>query len=257
VTPAAFPAPDPERRGRWAAELAAGRLGGAALPDLLRDYGIPAARSRSVASPEGALAAAAEVGYPVVLKTDEPAVVHKSDVGGVLPGLAGPAAVAAGYRDLAARLGPRVLVCQTAAAGTEMILGIARDPALGPLIVVGAGGVLTELLADRAVALPPVDRGGALRMLRGLRVAALLAGVRGQPRADLASIADAITGLSALACELGDVLEALDINPLICGPAGVIAVDARAVPRRAAPGASRPSRSSPTQDRPHAEAEPV
>ena len=149
----------------------------------------------------------------------------------MLLGLAGPGALAAGYRELAARLGPRVLVCETAAPGTEMLLGIVRDPALGPLIVAGAGGVLTELLADRVVALPPVDRGGALRMLRRLRVSALLGGLRGQPPADLGSIADAITGLSALACELGDALDAFDINPLICGPAGAIAVDALAVRR--------------------------
>jgi hypothetical protein len=152
----------------------------------------------------------------------------------VLVGLAGPAAVTAGYRDLAARLGPRVLVCEAVATGTEIILGIARDPALGPLIVVGAGGVLTELLADRAVALPPVDRAHALRMLARLRVSALLAGARGQPPANLVAIAAAITGLSALACELGDALDALDINPLICGPSGAVAVDALVVPRLAA-----------------------
>ena len=128
-----------------------------------------------------------------------------------------------------------MLVCETAAPGTEMLIGIARDPALGPLIVVGAGGVLAELLADRAVALPPVDCFGALRMLRRLRVWALLDGVRGQPPADLDSIVGAITGLSAMASELGDALQAFDINPLICGPGGAVAVDALAVPRRAAP----------------------
>ena len=166
-----------------------------------------------------------------MLKTDEPGMAHKSDVGGVLLGLDGPDALAAGYRDMSARLGPRVLVCETAAPGTEMLLGIVRDPALGPLIVVGAGGVLTELLADRVVALPPVDHCGALRMLRRLRVSALLDGARGQPPADLDGIAAAITGLSALACELGDALDALDINPLICGPAGAVAVDALVVAR--------------------------
>src|SRR5487761_1112057 len=229
---AAPPESDPERRSRWARAIASGPLGGAALSDLLRDYGIPAARTRAAASQQAVLAAAAEIGYPVVLKTDEAGVAHKSDVGGVRLGLAGPAAVAAGYQELADRLGPRVLVCETAAAGTELILGLARDPALGPLIVVGAGGVLVELLADRVVALPPVDHCGALRMLSRLRASALLAGVRGQQPADLASVADAITGLSAIATELGDHLEAFDINPLICGPAGAVAVDARAVPRR-------------------------
>ena len=229
------PARDADRRRRWTRALAAGRLGGAALLVMLRDYGIPAARVRSAASCEAALSAAEQIGYPVVLKTDEPGVSHKSDVGGVLPGVAGPPGLVAGYRDLAARLGPRVLVCETAVPGTEMLIGISRDPALGPLIVVGAGGVLAELFADRAVALPPVDCFGALRMLRRLRVWALLDGVRGQQPADLGSIVGAITGLSAMACELGDALQAFDINPLICGPGGAVAVDALAVPRRATP----------------------
>ena len=93
-----------------------------------------------------------------MLKTDEPGIPHKSDSGGVLLGIRGPAELTAAYRDLSARLGPRVLVCETIPPGTELALGIARDPGLGPLIVVGAGGVLVELLADRAVALPPVSR---------------------------------------------------------------------------------------------------
>jgi len=225
------PAHNVGRRSRWANALANRGLSGAGLPALLRDYGIPAVRVRAAASSKGVLAAARHLGYPVVLKTHEPGVAHKSDVGGVLLGLDGPDALAAAYRDLSVRLGPRVLVCETAAPGIEMLLGIVRDPALGPLIVVGAGGVLTELLADRVVALPPVDHCGALRMLRRLRVSALLDGARGQPPADLAGIAAAITGLSALACDLGDTLDALDINPLICGPAGSVAVDALIVPR--------------------------
>jgi acetate---CoA ligase (ADP-forming) len=223
------PAQDAGRRSRWADALARGELGGAALPALLRDYGIPTAQVRAAASVEGALAGARQIGYPVVLKTDEPGMAHKSDVGGVLLGLDGPDALAAGYRDMSSRLGPGVLVCETAAPGTEMLLGVVRDPALGPLIVVGAGGVLTELLADRVVTLPPVDHCGALRMLRRLRVSALLDGARGQPPADLNGVAAAITGLSALACELGDALDALDINPLICGAAGAVAVDALVV----------------------------
>jgi acetate---CoA ligase (ADP-forming) len=214
------------RRERWAGALASGWLGGAELAGLLRDYGVPVVRTCAAASLAGVLAGADEVGYPVVLKTAEPGVAHKSDVGGVLPGLADAAALAAGYRDLAARLGPRALVCETARPGTEILLGVARDPALGPLVVIGAGGVLAELFADRVVVLPPVDREKALRMLRKLRVFALLSGVRGQPPADLASVADAVTGVSAIATELGGSFAALDINPLICGPAGAVAVDA-------------------------------
>ena len=125
-----------------------------------------------------------------------------------------------------------MLVCETVPPGTELALGVARDPDLGPLVVVGAGGVLVELLADRAVALPPVGDEQARRMIGGLRTGRLLAGVRGAPPADIAAVTRAITGLSALAIELGDELAALDVNPLICGPGGAVAVDALAVRRR-------------------------
>jgi len=148
----------------------------------------------------------------------------------VLLGLAGPAALAAAYQDLAERLGRRVLVGQTIPAGPELSLGLARDHELGPLLVVGAGGVLVELLADRAVALPPVGPEQARQLIGQLRVAALLAGARGQPAADLDAVADAIAALSRLACDLGDALDALDINPLICGPSGAVAADVLAVP---------------------------
>jgi acyl-CoA synthetase (NDP forming) len=231
ATPLApVPVIDAARRARWTALLAAGEADGAALAGLLRDYGITVARSRSAVSEAGALAAAAELGYPVVLKTDEPGIAHKSDAGGVVLGLAGPAALAAAYQDLAERLGRRVLVCETIPAGPELALGLARDHELGPLLVVGAGGVLVELLADRAVALPPVGPEQARAMVGELRVAALLTGARGQPAADLDAVVAAITGLSQLAAELGDALEALDINPLICGPHGAVAVDALAIP---------------------------
>jgi acyl-CoA synthetase (NDP forming) len=205
--------------------------GGPELFSLLREYGIPAVRTAAAASRKAALAAADEIGYPVVVKTDEPGIAHKSDVGGVRLGLAGPAAAGAAYDDLAARLGPRVVVCETAAPGTELALGIVRDPALGPLLVIGAGGVLVEILAERAVLLAPVTRSAAMAALGRLRIAPVLAGSRGQPAADLGAIAGAITGLSRLACDLADALQALDINPLICTPSGALAVDALLIPR--------------------------
>jgi acetate---CoA ligase (ADP-forming) len=232
--PAPHPAQVPGSTARrWRDTLARhpGGLGGAVLFDLLRDYGIPAVRARQVATRGAALAAAAAIGYPVVLKTDEPDITHKSDVGGVRLGLGDPGAAGAAYDDLAARLGPRVLVCETAPPGAELALGIVRDAALGPLLVISAGGVLIEIFAERAVLLAPVTRSAAVAALGRLRLAAVLAGTRGQPRADLGAIAGAITGLSRLACDLGDALDALDINPLICGPSGAIAADALLVPR--------------------------
>jgi acetate---CoA ligase (ADP-forming) len=228
---------DPGRRERWRRVLAAGPLDGATQLDLLRDYGLPVVRARRAATAAEAVRHAGALGYPVVLKTGDPAITHKSDVGGVVTGLAGPVALTAAYTALAARLGPKVLVCETAPPGVELSLGLARDPALGPLIVVAAGGVLVELLADRAVALPPVGHARALGLLSRMRSAELLDGVRGAPPADRDAIARAITALSALALELGDALDALDINPLICGADGAVAVDALAIPALALPPA--------------------
>ncbi|HEU5390720.1 MAG TPA: acetate--CoA ligase family protein [Streptosporangiaceae bacterium] len=209
--------------------------GGPGLFALLRGYGIPVARTEPAASRDTALAAADKIGYPVVLKTAEPGIAHKSDVGGVRLGLADPDGLAAAYDDVAARLGPNVLVSQTAPPGTELALGLVRDPVLGPLLIISAGGVLIEIFNERVVLLAPVARPAALAAIQRLRLAPVLSGARGQPPADLGAIADAIEALSRLACDLGDAIDALDLNPLICGPHGAVAVDALLLPRPAPP----------------------
>jgi acetate---CoA ligase (ADP-forming) len=229
--PAGCPPPDPGRLARARDLLAQAGQSGAAQLALLAEYGITVARTERAADAGQVLAAAERIGYPVVLKTDEPGIAHKSDVGGVRLGLAGPEDLTAAYANLATRLGPAVLVCQSVPPGTELALGLVRDPALGPLIVVGAGGILVELIADRVVALPPLTADEAAGLIGELRVARLLAGVRGADQADMAAVTQAITGLADLACELGDHLEALDINPLICGPHGAVAADALVIPR--------------------------
>ncbi|HXP21171.1 MAG TPA: acetate--CoA ligase family protein [Streptosporangiaceae bacterium] len=226
------------RRARALELLAAGAGGGASQLALLREYGIAVTRAERASEAGAVLAAAAAIGYPVVLKTDEPSIAHKSDAHGVLLGIDGPAQLADAYADLARRLGPAVLVCETAPPGVELALGVVRDDALGPLLVVGAGGVLVELLADRAVALPPVGPDQARELLAGLRISTVLAGPRGAPTADLDAIVSAITSLSDLALDLVDQIEALDINPLICGPHGAIAVDALVI-RHSASGSGR------------------
>jgi acetate---CoA ligase (ADP-forming) len=223
--------PDVARRDRWAARLADG-ASGAELLGLLRDYGIPAVRAVSASTLDGALAAAADIGYPVALKTGEPGIAHKTDVGGVRLGVAGPEELTTGYADLAARLGPRVTVCPLVPPGPELIVGMARDPALGPLIVTGPGGVLADLFPERTVALPPLTMTAAASSVSRLRFAEVLAGVRGSQPCDTAAVAAAIAAFSVLIGELGDWLEAFDVNPLICGPSGVLAVDALAVLRR-------------------------
>ena len=167
----------------------------------------------------------------MVLKTDEPGIAHKSDAGGVVLGLRDPDALGAAYQDLAERLGRRVLVCETIPAGPELSLGLARDHELGPLLVVGAGGVLVELLADRAVALPPVGPEQARRMLgRAPGGPRCWPGCAASPRPTWTRSRPPSPGCPQLAAELGDALEALDINPLICGPHGAVAVDALAIP---------------------------
>jgi acyl-CoA synthetase (NDP forming) len=211
--------------------LQASPTSGSAQLALLAEYGIRVALTSPVSGPAEAVAAAACIGYPVVLKTDEPSIAHKSDVGGVVLGIADEPALRAAYADLASRLGPAALVCETVPPGVELALGVVTDPDLGPLIVVGAGGTLVELIADRAVALPPVTHDGAMPLLSGLKISKLLAGLRGAQPANLEAIAAAITALSTLATDLGPDLEALDINPLICSATGAIAVDALVLPR--------------------------
>jgi acetate---CoA ligase (ADP-forming) len=222
---------DQVRQRRWLEALAAGRLSPEDSLALLADYGLDVVTTRQVWSREDAIAVAGALGYPVVLKTAAPDVTHKTEVGGVRLGLLDSAAVAAAYDEMAGRLGPEVVVAQTAPAGVELSLGIARDAQLGPLVVVAAGGVLVELLADRAVALPPVDVAGARRMLGRLRLRPLLDGVRGGPAADLNGVCAAVEAVGQIAVELGDALVALDVNPVLAGPTGCVAVDVLVLPR--------------------------
>jgi len=110
--------------------------------------------------------------------------------------------------------------------GVEIALGIVRDPQFGPLVLVGAGGVLVEIMRDRRLAMPPLDEARARSMIDRLEVRPLLNGIRGQPAADVDALTRTIAAMSWLAQDLGDHLEAIDANPVICGPSGCVAVDA-------------------------------
>jgi len=214
-------------RARWRDRLANGaRLSEHDGLSLLAEYGLETAASRSASSAEAAVEAATGIGFPVVLKTAAPGITHKSDVDGVRVGLADADAVLAAYDDLGSRLGPDVTVAAMVPPGIEMALGVLADPTFGPLVLVGAGGVLVEVLHDRALALPPLDRAGARRMIDGLAVRPVLDGVRGAEPADVDALADAIVRLSVLASDLGELIAALDVNPVIVGPKGCVAVDA-------------------------------
>jgi acyl-CoA synthetase (NDP forming) len=219
-------------RDRWRRRLGeAGRpLGEVEGLALLADWGVPVVAAEVASSLEEAVGAAGRVGWPVALKTAAPGVLHKSDVGGVRLGLDGPGPLADAYADLAARLGPWVTVAAMAGPGVELALGVVADPQFGPLVMVAAGGVLVEVLGDRRFALPPVDHRQARAMIDRLAVRPLLDGVRGGPPADLDAVARAVVDLSVLAVDLGGRLAALDVNPLVAGPDGCLAVDALVVP---------------------------
>jgi len=171
-------------RERWRDRLSdPGRpLGEAEALELLADWGVPVVATEVVTEPEAAREAAERIGWPVALKTAAPGIAHKSEVGGVWLGLDGPERLAAAYDDLAARLGPRLLVAAMAGPGVELALGVVADPQFGPLVMVAAGGVLVEVLRDRRFALPPVDHRQALALLDRLAVRPLLDGVPGAPR---------------------------------------------------------------------------
>ena len=216
---------DAARQSRWAERLAAGPLSADESVLLLADYNITSPASLRCTTSVDAVAAGRSIGYPVVLKTDVAGIVHRSDVGGVILSIADEAALDTAYRDLAGRLGPEVVVAEAVPAGVELSIGLVRDPHLGPVVVIGSGGVLVEVLSDRAVRLPPLDRERAVRAVATLRVAEVLAGVRGAPPVDMDSVADAVVAVSTLALELGDRIDGLDINPLSCRAEGCVALD--------------------------------
>jgi acyl-CoA synthetase (NDP forming) len=218
----AEPQVDTKRRDRWRTALAAWAPEMAF--DLLADYGIPVAAPRVADSLEEVMSAAADVGFPMAMKTL--AAEHKSDVGGVVLGIADHETLRTQYAALAGRLGPAVTLQPMVPAGAEVSIGMVRDESFGPLLVIAAGGTLVELLADRVLAMPPVSQDTALRLLEGLRISKLLAGWRGAAAADTAALAAAIVGFSQLARELGDCVDAVEANPVIASPAGAMAVDA-------------------------------
>jgi acyl-CoA synthetase (NDP forming)/acyl-CoA thioesterase FadM len=231
------PAAPPERKGRGEGKYyailsyAAGPLDEHASAEILRAYGVPVAEARLADSLDEVGRAARQLGFPVALKTAAGAL-HKTDAGGVRLGLADEAALEAAYRDLSARLGPRALVQKMAPPGVELILGLARDPQFGLMLTVGMGGIAVEVFKDaRLLALPPRPEDVRAALL-GLRGAPMLRGLRGRPPADVEAVVQAALRLADLAHDLGDKIEAVDINPLIALPEGVIAVDALIIPRQ-------------------------
>jgi acyl-CoA synthetase (NDP forming) len=188
---------------------------------LLGAYGIPLVPEQTAAGADEAVAAAEEIGYPVVVKTAA-AGAHKTETGGVELDVADEAAV----REAVGRIGAPVLVQRYLRGGTELLAGVVQDPVFGPLVAFGPGGVFAELIGDAAFRLAPLTDVDAEELVTGGKAGRLVAGFRGAPAADAAALSDLVHRLGRLAEDVPEVCE-LDLNPVIAGPSGCVAVDAR------------------------------
>jgi acetate---CoA ligase (ADP-forming) len=188
---------------------------------LLSAYGLPLVSERRVESVDDAVVAADELGYPVVVKTAE-AGAHKTESGGVAVDLRDSEAV----REAAQRIGAPLLVQPMVRGGVELLVGAVQDPVFGPLIAVGPGGTLAELIGDAAFRLTPLTDFDAQELVRTGKAGILLSGFRGAAPADSEAVEDLLLRVSQLADDLPELAE-LDLNPVIAGPGGCVVVDAR------------------------------
>ena len=207
---------------------------------VLAAYGVPVPPEKTVQSAVDAEAAAGAIGYPVALKVESPDIAHKTEAGVVRLGLRDGGAVARAFgeiMDAAARVpgAPQidgVSVQRMAPAGVELVVGAKVDPQFGPLVVVGSGGILVELLQDSVAALAPIGTAEALGLLRRLKGYRLLAGFRGRPAVALERVAELIARVSEFAADHAWNIAEIDVNPVICGAQGAVTVDALIVRRQ-------------------------
>ena len=212
----------------------------------LAEAGLPGLPEAIAVDADDAVAHADRVGYPVVMKIVSEDIAHKTEVGGVALDLADAAAVRDAHRRILANATAKapaaridgVLVAPMAKGGTELILGISRDPVFGPVVMVGLGGIYAEVLQDIAVQVAPVTQAEAAEMIRGLKLFPLLDGARGQPKADIDAAADAVARLSAFAVQQRDTVAEVDMNPVLVKPRGqgVVVLDALIIPVTEAAG---------------------
>ena len=204
---------------------------------LLADYGIPVVETRAAENEEQAVACAAEIGYPVVLKLLSNTIAHKTDVDGVRLRLQSPEQVRSAYRAIQASVTEKAGAEHFAGVtvqpmvkrdGYELILGSAIDEQFGPVILFGSGGVMVEVYRDRALALPPLNTTLAQRLMEQTKIFSALLGVRGRKPVDLAALESLLVRFSQLVMEQPWIKE-IDINPLLATPEHLLALDARVV----------------------------
>lgn len=204
---------------------------------LLAAYGVPTVETRVARSENEAVKAAAEIGYPVVLKLFSETITHKTDVGGVQLNLRDVDSVRNAFRDIRSsvekKAGPEHFLGVTVQPmvrleGYEIIIGSSIDPQFGPVLLFGSGGQLVEVYKDRSLALPPLDTTLALRMMEQTKIFHALKGVRGRRPVDIAALEDVLVRFSQLVVEQPWIKE-IDINPLLASPDRLLALDARVV----------------------------
>lgn len=203
---------------------------------VLSAYGIPIAPAEAAATAEEAVRIAERLGWPAVLKILSPDILHKSDAGGVALGLKNPDALRTEADAMLARVsavrpearidgfsvGPMVRMAEA----HELIIGMADDPTFGPVLLFGTGGVEVEVVRDRAIGFPPLNRTLALSLIKETRISRLLRPFRGRKGVDLDALSSLLVRVSRLIVEVPEILE-MDINPLLAGPDGLIGVDVR------------------------------
>lgn len=192
----------------------------------LSSAGIPVVPSFRIDSVDDLDALHDRLSFPAVLKTAAPGVLHKTDAGGVVLGVSGMPAMRSAYTEMTARLGPEAIVQPMIERDRELILGLKTDETFGPLIVVGAGGVLAETLRDRTTFLPGAGESEIVGKLEKLRVYPVLEGVRVKQAVDMETLIRTIVGFSDLCLDLDGRAREIDINPLHVSPEGVVALDA-------------------------------
>ena len=212
---------DGARANGWVLEPEAKRL------FRLAGFDVP----RSVDAPDAAaaVAAAREIGYPVVAKVVAPTVVHKSDVGGVSVGLSDDSALEAAVSRLFSIEGCRSVLVEEMLKGLELIVGGMIDAQFGPVVLFGMGGVGVEIYKDTSIRMAPVERSDVDSMISELRAVRLLEGYRGAATIDREGLADLVVRFSRLLVEIQDRVESIDLNPVICTPERCVIADARIV----------------------------
>ena len=206
---------------------------------LLAAYGVPLPQEGLAQDVEAAVALATRIGFPVVLKAVCATLTHKSDVGAVQLHLRDADAVRAAWARIQANLAAHgfvdalegMLVAKMVTGGLELVMGLHRDPEMGPVIMGGSGGVLLELVRDVAFAAPPLTLAKAHDLIARTKAGALMRGYRGSGALDAQAYAQALVALGRLANDLGDVLESIDVNPFLLLAEGGVALDALVVLR--------------------------